>query len=145
MRRKCRRRFTVYGPAFLRPGCATSHLLPNIQQIPDALHRPPLTRVVPSRQERIAIAARARFPLNFGDCFAYAHARLRKEPLITLDDDFLATDLEAVWHPRPRSGASDEPKARPKDEAAPHETKARPVKQTPPTKQSTPTKHGRRR
>lgn len=62
---------------------------------------------------RIAVAARARFPLNFGDCFAYAHARLRKEPLITLDDDFLATDLEAVWHPRPRSSARDETKPRP--------------------------------
>lgn len=49
---------------------------------------------------RIAIAARSRFPLNFGDCFAYAHARARNERLITLDDDFLATDLENVLHPK---------------------------------------------
>lgn len=47
-----------------------------------------------------AIAARSAFPLNFGDCFAYAHARLRGEALITLDDDFLRTDLPAVLHPQ---------------------------------------------
>lgn len=46
-----------------------------------------------------AIAARSAFPLNFGDCFAYAHARLRGEALITLDDDFLRTDLPKVLHP----------------------------------------------
>lgn len=48
---------------------------------------------------RHAIAARSAFPLNFGDCFAYAHARLRGEPLITLDEDFLRTDLVSVLHP----------------------------------------------
>jgi len=45
------------------------------------------------------IAARRRFPLNFGDCFAYAHAKLTGEPLLTLDSDFLKTDLAAVLHP----------------------------------------------
>ncbi len=49
---------------------------------------------------QLAISARSRFPLNFGDCFAYAHARARNERLITLDDDFLATDLDDVLHPR---------------------------------------------
>ncbi|MCD6681640.1 MAG: type II toxin-antitoxin system VapC family toxin [Burkholderiaceae bacterium] len=52
---------------------------------------------------RLAIDARARYPLNFGDCFAYAHARARNEPLLTLDRDFLATDLVDVLHPRARS------------------------------------------
>ncbi|HRO59358.1 MAG TPA: type II toxin-antitoxin system VapC family toxin [Burkholderiaceae bacterium] len=46
-----------------------------------------------------AIAARERFPLDFGDCFAYALARTRGEALITLDADFLATDLQVVLHP----------------------------------------------
>lgn len=46
------------------------------------------------------VRARSRFPLNFGDCFAYAHASLRHEALITLDEDFLATDLPAVLHPK---------------------------------------------
>lgn len=49
---------------------------------------------------QLAISARSRFPLNFGDCFAYAHARARNERLITLDDDFLATDLDDLLHPR---------------------------------------------
>ncbi len=52
---------------------------------------------------RLAIDARARYPLNFGDCFAYAHARARNEALLTLDDDFLATDLVDVLHPGARS------------------------------------------
>jgi ribonuclease VapC len=50
---------------------------------------------------RIAVAARSRFPLNFGDCLAYAHARATGEALITLDDDFLRTDLERIVHPAP--------------------------------------------
>jgi len=42
---------------------------------------------------------RARYHINFGDCFAYAHARLLNEPLLTLDADFLKTDLPNVLHP----------------------------------------------
>jgi ribonuclease VapC len=41
----------------------------------------------------IAAAARLRLPLNFGDCFAYALAKLRNEPLLTLDKDFAGTDV----------------------------------------------------
>lgn len=51
----------------------------------------------------LAIEARARFPIHFGDCFAYAHARLLDEPLMTLDKDFLKTDLPRVLHPSRRS------------------------------------------
>lgn len=47
----------------------------------------------------LAIEARSRFPINFGDCFAYAHARLLDEPLITLDKGFLKTDLPLIIHP----------------------------------------------
>ena len=32
-------------------------------------------------------------------CLAYALARIRRETLITLDADFLATDLPVVLHP----------------------------------------------
>lgn len=49
-----------------------------------------------------AVEAKARFSLNFGDCFAYAHARLLDEPLLTLDADFLKTDLREVLHPNKR-------------------------------------------
>ncbi len=41
-----------------------------------------------------AAAARLRLPLNFGDCFAYALAKLRDEPLLTLDRDFARTDVQ---------------------------------------------------
>lgn len=34
--------------------------------------------------------------LNFGDCLAYATARLAREPLLCLGDDFTRTDLDLV-------------------------------------------------
>ena len=48
---------------------------------------------------RAAVEAHRRFPLNFGDCFAYAHASLTGDPLLTLDADFFKTDLAEVLHP----------------------------------------------
>lgn len=39
---------------------------------------------------------RHRAALNFGDCLAYAVARLANEPLLYVGDDFAATDLEAA-------------------------------------------------
>ena len=47
-------------------------------------------------QARVAAAARLRFPLDLGDCFAYALACAEDCPILTLDDDFRATDREAV-------------------------------------------------
>jgi ribonuclease VapC len=37
---------------------------------------------------------RHRASLNFGDCMAYAVAKLAGQPLLCLGDDFPATDLE---------------------------------------------------
>ncbi|WP_269930895.1 type II toxin-antitoxin system VapC family toxin [Aminobacter sp. HY435] len=34
--------------------------------------------------------------LNFGDCFAYALAKARREPLLFKGDDFRMTDIEAA-------------------------------------------------
>jgi ribonuclease VapC len=34
--------------------------------------------------------------LNFGDCFAYALAKARREPLLFKGEDFAKTDIEAV-------------------------------------------------
>jgi ribonuclease VapC len=51
---------------------------------------------------RLVAHARLTYPLHFGDCFAYAHAKLRGEPLLTLDSDFLKTDLTHVLHPDAR-------------------------------------------
>jgi ribonuclease VapC len=44
---------------------------------------------------------RGRHPaaLNFGDCFAYALAKARDEPLLFKGDDFAKTDIVAAWRP----------------------------------------------
>ena len=47
-------------------------------------------------QARIAAQARLRYPLNLGDCFAYALARTRNLALLTLDTDFKAVDIPVV-------------------------------------------------
>ncbi|CAN7698923.1 MULTISPECIES: type II toxin-antitoxin system VapC family toxin [unclassified Ensifer] len=61
--------------------------------------------VVAVDAEQIAIARRAwrsfgkgRHPasLNFGDCFSYALAKSRNEPLLFKGDDFSRTDIEAA-------------------------------------------------
>ena len=59
---------------------------------------------------RKAVEAAARFgkivghkaDLNFGDCFAYAHAQARSEALLFVSDDFIHTDVQsALPDPRP--------------------------------------------
>ena len=47
-------------------------------------------------QARIAARARLRYPLNLGDCFAYALAKVEDCPVLTLDKDFRATDVPVV-------------------------------------------------
>jgi len=44
----------------------------------------------------IAAAARLRYPLNLGDCFAYALAHNEQDLLLTLDSDFRKTDIEVI-------------------------------------------------
>ena len=36
--------------------------------------------------------------LNFGDCFAYALARVKREPMLYTGDDFVHTDLRSAIH-----------------------------------------------
>ncbi len=59
-------------------------------------------RFVPpsTTQAAIAASARVRYPLNLGDCFAYALAKEEGLPLLTLDRDFRKTDLPVVLPPR---------------------------------------------
>ena len=45
---------------------------------------------------KTAAAARHRFPLNLGDCFAYALAVAEGVPVLTLDADFAHTDIPVV-------------------------------------------------
>ena len=56
---------------------------------------------VPPSVEHASIAAAARlmFPLNLGDCFAYALAMTTGEPLLTLDTDFRHTDVQCMFPP----------------------------------------------
>jgi ribonuclease VapC len=58
-------------------------------------------RFVPPTLEhaRVAAAARLRFPLNLGDCFAYALAVSEGTPLLTLDADFARVDVPVVLPP----------------------------------------------
>ena len=37
--------------------------------------------------------------LNFADCFSYALAKARHEPLLFKGDDFSKTDIVAAWRP----------------------------------------------
>lgn len=47
-------------------------------------------------QSRLASAARLRYPLNLGDCFAYALAREEGTGILTLDADFRSVDVPVV-------------------------------------------------
>jgi ribonuclease VapC len=60
-------------------------------------------RDVPAEARGLAIEAFDRFgkgrhpaALNFGDCFAYACARLARVPLLYKGDDFARTDIETA-------------------------------------------------
>jgi ribonuclease VapC len=47
-------------------------------------------------QAKIAAEARFRYPLNLGDCFAYALASTQGGPILTLDLDFRSVDVEVL-------------------------------------------------
>ncbi len=47
-------------------------------------------------QARLAAAARLRYPLNIGDCFAYALAVTKNDAILTLDGDFKNLDIPVV-------------------------------------------------
>lgn len=48
-------------------------------------------------QSRIAAEARIKFPLNLGDCFAYALASQEDCPILTLDSDFRILNHEIIY------------------------------------------------
>jgi ribonuclease VapC len=48
------------------------------------------------RHAEVAAVARLKYPLNMGDCFAYALAKEEDCPLLTLDRDFRNTDIKVV-------------------------------------------------
>jgi ribonuclease VapC len=63
----------------------------------DRLVGEPIRFIPPTiSQAQLAAEARSKFPLNLGDCFAYALAKEEGEPLITLDRDFKRTDIKVL-------------------------------------------------
>ncbi len=46
----------------------------------------------------MAASARLKYPLNLGDCFAYALAKEEGCPILTLDKDFKTTDVPVLFH-----------------------------------------------
>jgi ribonuclease VapC len=70
-------------------------------EIHNAIRASSIRLVAPTaEQAEIAASARLRYPLNLGDCFAYAVAKQEECPLLTLDRDFRKTDVPVVF---PRS------------------------------------------
>jgi ribonuclease VapC len=51
-------------------------------------------------QAMIAARARLQYPLNLGDCFAYALAKKSNHRILTLDYDFRGIDLDVVLPPK---------------------------------------------
>jgi ribonuclease VapC len=67
------------------------------REIREAIESSSIRLVPPSpRHAEVAAAARLRFPLNLGDCFAYALAKDEDQRLLTLDRDFRRCDLEVI-------------------------------------------------
>ncbi len=69
----------------------------DFRAIREKLERYPIEYVpVSIRHAEIAARTRLKFPLNLGDCFAYALSHESEESLITLDRDFSKTDIEVI-------------------------------------------------
>ena len=73
-------------------------------QLADEIEEEVLTsgiRFVPPNVEQARLAARARlrYPLNLGDCFAYALAKDEGCPILTADRDFRRVDVPVVLPP----------------------------------------------
>ncbi|HTP27654.1 MAG TPA: type II toxin-antitoxin system VapC family toxin [Anaeromyxobacteraceae bacterium] len=48
------------------------------------------------RQAQLAARARLTYPLNLGDCFAYALAKVEDSVILTVDSDFRAVDCRVL-------------------------------------------------
>lgn len=67
------------------------------QEIRDAIETSSIRLIPPTeRHAEIAASARLRYPLNLGDCFAYALAKDENRSLLTLDRDFRRSDVKVI-------------------------------------------------
>jgi|GEM_PF-726368 ribonuclease VapC len=63
-----------------------------------------LNFVAPTAEHaRLAATARLKFPLNLGDCFAYALSAIENQPILTLDEDFRRCDRPLLIPPRTKN------------------------------------------
>lgn len=68
-----------------------------VNEVRELINSSEIRIVPPTRhQAELAAAARLKYPLNMGDCFAYALAKEEDCPLLTLDRDFRNTDISVV-------------------------------------------------
>ena len=71
-----------------------------ISEIRESMAESPIRLVAPTPlHAEIAAQARLRFPLNLGDCFAYALAKEQQCGLLTLDRDFRRTGIPVLFPP----------------------------------------------
>lgn len=83
-----------------------SRLLEGADQLESSLLSSGIDFVPPTiEQARIAAAARLKYPLNLGDCFAYALSASENCTLLTLDEDFRRCDRPLLM-PARRKGRS---------------------------------------
>ena len=67
------------------------------KEIRDAIEASSIRLIPPTeRHAEIAADARLHYPLNLGDCFAYALAKDEDCALLTLDRDFRRSDLRVI-------------------------------------------------
>jgi ribonuclease VapC len=67
------------------------------KEICDAIDASSIRLIPPTeRHAEIAASARLRYPLNLGDCFAYALAKDEDCALLTLDRDFRRSNLRVI-------------------------------------------------
>lgn len=70
------------------------------EEIRESLESSSIRMVPPTpHHAEIAAQARLRFPLNLGDCFAYALAKEQDCGLLTLDRDFRRTGIRLLMPP----------------------------------------------
>lgn len=68
-----------------------------VSMVQQAVERSHIELIAPTaRHAEMAALARLQYPLNLGDCFAYALAKDWGVPLLTLDRDFRGCDIEVV-------------------------------------------------
>lgn len=71
-----------------------------VESLRDELLATGIELVCPDRyQAEMAAAARLRFPLNLGDCFAYALAISRDDSILAIDSDFRCVDCPVCLPP----------------------------------------------